>query len=275
MKAGRFYGIDVHIHWTFWLLIAIYLLAVAQSSGLAQGLLAVALILAVFFCVLLHEYGHALAARRFGIRTLDITLMPIGGLARLERLPDRPWQEFVIAVAGPLVNVAIAVLLLPLVLLDLITTPAAPAIQLGGSLLSQLMYVNIVLVVFNMLPAFPMDGGRVLRSLLAMKLGQLRATSIAARVGRWMALLFAIWAVFIQWNPMLLLLAGFIFVTGTMELLQVKMQSMQQQMQHDQEIFRRSYSWGNSGADDSAPPNSQEMIIDAIEVRRIDRNAGP
>ena len=133
MKVGRFYGIDVHVHWSFWLLIAIYLVSVARSGGLAEGLIAVTFILSVFLCVLLHEYGHAIAARRFGIRTLDITLMPIGGLARLERMPDKPMQEFYVAIAGPLVNVAIAGVLFLVKTLDVITAPAAPTVEFGSN----------------------------------------------------------------------------------------------------------------------------------------------
>lgn len=268
MKVGRFYGIDVHVHWSFWLLIAIYLVSVARSGGLAEGLIAVTFILSVFLCVLLHEYGHAIAARRFGIRTLDITLMPIGGLARLERMPDKPMQEFYVAIAGPLVNVAIAVILFLVKALDLITAPAAPTVDFGSNFVGQLMVVNVGLVLFNMLPAFPMDGGRVLRSLLAIKLGQMRATSIAARVGRWMALVFAIWAIFVDWNPMLLLLAGFIFITGTIELFQVKMRTMQEQSNFNAS-FQQSYQWRTPENQGSSGPSGNSEVIDAIDYKQI------
>ncbi len=223
MKIGTFKGIGVYIHWTFWLLMAVYLVMVSAQAGLAAGLVAVAFIMAIFACVLLHEFGHAAAAAAFGISTTDITLLPIGGVARLERMPKLPKQELLIALAGPAVNLAIAAVLL---------VPVGLGLQLGGSaafmggsdVLNQLLFANMVLVVFNMLPAFPMDGGRVLRSLLAMRKGHLRATQIAARIGRWMALLFAVYGL---WNgyPMLLLVAAFIFMAGTAELLAAKVQA--------------------------------------------------
>ncbi len=272
MKVGRYLGIDVHIHWTFWLLIFIYLVSVAKTGGLYEGVLAVSFIWSVFFCVLLHEYGHALAARKFGIRTLDITLMPLGGIARLERLPEKPVQELVVALAGPAVNLVISLVLLLVLFLDLIATPAAPSMEIGNSFLGQLMAVNLILALFNMLPAFPMDGGRVLRSLLAIKLGRLRATSIAARIGRWMALALAVWAIFVQWNPMLLLLAGFIFVTGTIELFQVRAQSVMQNMYEqagDSYRFEWSYGQGQDDSASSGASTKSDDVIDVVDYRKI------
>jgi Zn-dependent protease len=160
----------------------------------------------------LHEFGHALAARRYGIRTRDITLLPIGGVARLERMPENPRQELVVALAGPAVNVAIVILL------TLVLTPAALLGSLrefqlpGGAFLTRLLWANVVLVIFNLIPAFPMDGGRVLRAILAMLTGNHNtATQIAARVGQGLAIVFFLIGVFKGWNPFLILIALFVW----------------------------------------------------------------
>jgi Zn-dependent protease len=184
-KLGRVAGINVYLHPTFLLLLAF----IGAGQG---GLAAVLLLSATFFCVLLHEFGHALTARRFGIETEDITLYPIGGVARLRRMPRAPGAELLIALAGPAVN-ALIVLGLGLV----------RWLGFGGSLLSsspldqfvlELMVINAVLGIFNLIPAFPMDGGRVLRALLSGWLGRARATMIAAGLGRGLALLFGLYS---------------------------------------------------------------------------------
>jgi Zn-dependent protease len=276
MKIARIRGIDVRIHWTFWILILFYLVSVSRSSGLPEGLIAVAFIMSVFVCVLLHEFGHAIAASWYGIRTKDITLLPIGGVARLERLPDRPIQEFVVALAGPAVNVVIAILLIIPVSLRMLSGTAAPIVELGAGFFAQLMAVNVILVLFNLLPAFPMDGGRVLRSLLAMRWGHLRATQIAARLGRWMAVGFGIWAL-LSGNMLLLLLAVFVFIAGTAELLQAKVRSLQMPPSD-------GFSEGNAGTafnrygpfvyyTNVQQPADQEVIeadvVDAIDYRKL------
>ena len=222
MKVGTFGGIGVYIHWTFWLLIALFRVTSATSAGGAAGIMAALFVMSIFACVLLHEFGHVAAAAAFGIKTSDITLLPIGGVARLTRMPDRPYQELLIALAGPAVNVVIAGILLVILAFGIVVGGSAP---LMGSMdfLTQLLVANIVLVVFNLLPAFPMDGGRVLRSLLAMRTSHLRATEIAARVGRWMAFAFGVYAL-VSLNFGLLLVAGFIFFAGTAELWSVRMQ---------------------------------------------------
>ena len=211
---ARVVGIDVRIHITFLLLPLWFGYQGWLSGGAVGALQGAAFILALFFCVLLHEFGHALAGRRFGIRTRDITLLPIGGVARMENIPEKPSQELVIAVAGPAVNVAIGSLL-------------AVVLALTGGMMSgpetewrlalhELLFVNFGLVVFNMIPAFPMDGGRVLRALLAMGFGHLRATLIAARTGQGIAVLFAVGGFF--GNPMLVLIAMFVFSGAQQEL---------------------------------------------------------
>ncbi len=224
LHLGRWLGIDVYIHITFLLLLAF----IGLSHGLAARSVDAALSGVLFFaglfvCVLLHEYGHALAARRYGIATRDITLLPIGGLARLERMPDKPWQEFVVAVAGPAVNVVIAGgLFAGLLLRNSWQLPAGFSFTSGG-FVERLLVANVFLVLFNLLPAFPMDGGRVLRSLLAMRMEYARATGIAAAIGKGMAVLFGFAGLF--GNPMLLLIALFVWIGATQEAAAAQMKS--------------------------------------------------
>jgi Zn-dependent protease len=218
---GKLVGIDVYVHWTF-LLLVLFVLIGQFDGGVQAAVAAVAVLIGTFGCVLLHELGHALMARRYGIPTLDITLYPIGGVARLARLGDKPWEEFWIALAGPAVNVAIAAGLGMLFLLA--GEPFAPSLRSlhGGDLLRSLQVTNIILVVFNLVPAFPMDGGRVLRALLSTSLGRLRATEIAASLGSIFALVFVYLALFRGLGPMLLLVAGFTWIAGRQELAMVR-----------------------------------------------------
>src|SRR5262245_35243457 len=185
---GRAFGINVHIHWTM-LLLGLWILL--SNPGTA-ALFALALTGALFGCVVLHELGHALAARHYGIATRDITLYPIGGVARLERMSEKPWEEFWIAVAGPAVNVLIAGLLFSFLTFRCAIGRVFPLPPLGLSFLSHMMLINVVLVLFNLVPAFPMDGGRVLRAMLALRLGHLKATEIAVRVGVVLAVLMGL-----------------------------------------------------------------------------------
>ena len=190
-KIARLWGIDVYVHATFLLILAwvaySYWVQFERLNAVVGGIL---FILALFACVVLHEYGHALMARRFGVKTRDITLYPIGGVARLERIPEKPIEELWVALAGPAVNVVIAILLGAY----LVGTGAFQLSGLfsmtSGSFLPRLLAVNVMLVAFNLIPAFPMDGGRVLRALLAMRMDHLQATQIAATVGQGMAFVF-------------------------------------------------------------------------------------
>lgn len=219
LNLGTIAGIRLQVHWTFSLIIAwILLTSFFAGENLFRALYNVAFVLVLFCCVLLHELGHALAARLYGIPTRDITLLPIGGVARLERMPRKPSQELVVALAGPAVNVVIAGVLF-LVLTPVVRLSSLSLLPTGtGTFLQQLMLVNIALVVFNLLPAFPMDGGRVLRAMLAMFLNYVTATRVAALIGQ----LCAVGFVFLGFsNPMLFLIAAFIFFAASTEAQQV------------------------------------------------------
>jgi Zn-dependent protease len=214
IKLGNIAGIGVYIHWSFWLLPAWILLS--AGGGLAGALASVVFVFAVFGCVVLHELGHALMARRLGIGTRDITLYPIGGVASLERMPRRPAHELAIALAGPAVNVLIAAALFGLLVVGGIGTQGLLFDFAGGAFLANLLFVNVALVVFNMLPAFPMDGGRVLRAFMAMRLPYLRATEIAVRVGQTVAVVLGLVGLFS--GGTLLFVAFFVFVAAQAEL---------------------------------------------------------
>ncbi len=215
-NVGRLFGIEITIHATFWLLVGWFALgAWIQERSVAAVVASGGFILALFACVLLHELGHALMARRFGIPTRDITLLPIGGVARLERMPSEPRQELWVSLAGPAVNVVIAGLIFAGLWLGRSLPSLETAGVMQGSFWGRLMLVNVLLVAFNLLPAFPMDGGRVLRALLAMRTDEVRATSVAASVGRAMALLFALLGLVA--NPFLLLIALFVWMGAGQE----------------------------------------------------------
>lgn len=223
-RVGSIAGIALFVHATFVLLLAWVAVAEYQTSRSAmEALNGVLFVLAVFATVVLHELGHAMAARRYGIRTRDITLLPIGGVARLERMPREPRQELVVALAGPAVNVVIAALIyLVLSLMGGIPTFLDDASLSSGFLergfLVRLLAVNVWLVLFNLIPAFPMDGGRVLRALLAMRHGDYaRATETAARVGRFFALLFGVVGMFVLGNPLLVIIALFVWLGAAAE----------------------------------------------------------
>src|SRR5262245_46748492 len=220
-RLGSAFGIGIYVHWTFALLPLLVLINDWGKVGTA--VFDLVLIGAVFGCVVLHELGHALAARHFGIRTRDITLYPIGGVARLESTGNKPWEEFCIALAGPAVNVVIALGLGALWLAMVATNPVIAAETLLGHFVYWLMVLNIGMVVFNLLPAFPMDGGRVLRALLSGALGQLRATRIAAGIGMALAVVLAVVGIAYFQNPWLALIAGFVVIAGQQELQAVEM----------------------------------------------------
>ena len=223
-KLGRFAGIDVYVHATFLLLVGFfgvsYWLGGRSTMAIVEG---VGFILALFGCVVLHEYGHALTARQYGIPTRDITLYPIGGIARLERMPDKPRQELWVALAGPAVNVIIAAVLGAWLFFTNSFEPIARLGVASGSFLERLMMINISLVVFNLIPAFPMDGGRVLRALLATRMDYVRATQIAATLGQGIALVFGFVGLFSA--PTLIFIAFFVWIAAGQEAGMVQMRA--------------------------------------------------
>ena len=224
LKLGRFAGIDVYMHFTFLLLIGwVALLHWRQGQSIAAAAAGVIFILAVFLCVVLHEFGHALTARRYGIKTRDIILLPIGGVARLERLPTNPLQELWVALAGPAVNVVIATGLFIWLKFTASLEPLQALTMTTGPFLERIMAVNLFLVAFNMIPAFPMDGGRVLRAILATRKDYSRATQIAASIGQGIAVFFGLIGLF--YNPMLLFIALFVWIGAAQEASTAQMKS--------------------------------------------------
>jgi Zn-dependent protease/CBS domain-containing protein len=228
LNLGSIGGTAIRIHVTF-LLFLLWLCAVYYRQGGVdaawQGTLFIAIL---FLCVLLHELGHVFAARRYGVTTRDVTLWPFGGIASMEQMPEKPGQELIVALAGPAVNVLIAgVLLLWLGTRfnpESLTQIDNPAVSLAAKVAG----ANVILVLFNMIPAFPMDGGRVLRALLAMRLSNARATELAADIGKGFAIVFAILGIF--YNPMLIIIALFIFLAASGEAAQAQLGAVAQGM---------------------------------------------
>ena len=226
---GHFFGIETNVHWSFLLILAWAAFAAwrVEPSALAMGAGVVFTIL-MFSFVLLHELGHALMARRFGIQTRAITLLPIGGVAELERMPEKPREEFLVAIAGPAVNVVLA---LGFGALGWVLGALGLSGGVLGFLLGALTYANVALAVFNLLPAFPMDGGRVFRALLSASKGRVRATEVAATVGKVFAVGFGIYG--LLYSPMMILLAAFVWFAGQRELDFVRRQDEVRRHVHD------------------------------------------
>ena len=215
-KLGRFAGIDVYVHATFLLLLGwVGYSHWLENHSWGDVLDGVLFIVALFVCVVLHEYGHALTARRYGIKTRDITLYPIGGVARLERMPEKPIEELWVALMGPAVNVVLAAALFAYLSVTNSFVPLTNLTIASGSFAERLMVVNVSLVLFNLIPAFPMDGGRVLRALLAMRMDYVRATQVAANIGQGLAFVFGFIGLFS--NPFLLFIAFFVWIGASQE----------------------------------------------------------
>ena len=279
-KLGRFAGIDVFVHATFILLIGwvaySYWLQYRDWSRVFIGIL---FIIALFICVVLHEYGHALTARKYGIKTRDITLYPIGGVARLERIPDRPIEELWVALAGPAVNLVISVILIAYLVLTKGPTAILNLNLTEGSFLERLIVVNVTLVLFNLIPAFPMDGGRVLRALLALRLEYTQATQIAAYVGQAFALLFGFIGLFS--NPFLVFVALFVWIGAAQEASMVQMRTslggipVTRAMQTDFQILSPSDTLGRavelilSGAQQDFPVTDNGRVAGILERDRL------
>jgi Zn-dependent protease len=227
LKLGRIAGIGLFVHWTFLLLIG-YIIFSNYRAGhdAGQTTWSVVFVLSIFVTVLLHELGHALAAKRYHIDTKDITLLPIGGLARLEKMPEKPSEELVVAIAGPAVNIALAIitgLFIQLPAMNELSVQLSGGINASNFFLN-FFIVNIWLAVFNLIPAFPMDGGRVLRALLSMRLKRHVATQVAARIGQAIAVGFVLIGFFV--NPFLVLIGLFIFIGAQAEASYTQAQSM-------------------------------------------------
>lgn len=221
LKLFSVRGIDIRVHITFPLILiwAAFQFGVLGGGGIPGALFGVIVISLLFVLVTLHELGHSFAALNYGVPVERIVLLPIGGVAQLRHMPDNPKQELVIALAGPAVNVALAVLLGGVALLFglPIANPLASGISLTfGAIFSYVFFYNVVLAVFNMIPAFPMDGGRVLRSALALKVDYGRATDIAVRLGRGLAVLFGLFGL-LNGQFFTVLIAIFIFTGATQE----------------------------------------------------------
>jgi Zn-dependent protease len=217
LNLGSIAGIIIKVHWTFFLLITWIVFDEIKKGGNTESILYnIAFILTVFLCVVLHELGHALMAKRFKIETKKITVLPIGGIASLERIPESPKQEFLVAIAGPLVNVFIAILLyFTIPVTDILNHSLNDSLMFfaRSNLQNFLFYVflvNVGLVVFNLIPAFPMDGGRVLRAVLAMKMNRVKATQIAVNIGQFFAVIFLLFG--LLYNPILIFIALFVFL---------------------------------------------------------------
>jgi Zn-dependent protease len=228
LKLGKFFGIDLYVHATFWLLPLIVLLSGLMTGGGIEAIAEdLAFLFAIFGCVVLHEVGHALAAKAYGIGTRDITLYPVGGVASLEHMPEKPGREIAIALAGPAVNLVIAAALLGGLFLGQVLTPLPThfsELSTVDAFLARLLAANLVLALFNLLPAFPMDGGRVLRAILATWMTRLRATEAAVAVGSVVAVGFAAFGLLIP-NLALVAVAVVVFLLGQAELAAVRVQT--------------------------------------------------
>jgi len=211
LKFASFFGIPVRIHFTFPLILIAFGLEAGLRGGVGAAVWAVLLIISVFACVVLHELGHSLQVRRYGIAVRDIILLPIGGMARAEKIPEDPKQEIIVAIAGPVVNFAIAIVLFTLMFIG------PGPLDFDNSFLVNLLFINLVLGVFNLIPAFPMDGGRILRGLLAMRMDYLKATRYAKNVGQIIAIAFVVIGFKNTSFIMLPLVAVFVFVGAMTE----------------------------------------------------------
>lgn len=240
-KLGTYFGIDVYLHWSFFLLLAWVLLS---GGGVVDALVGALFLAAIFACVVAHEYGHALMARSFGIGTNDITLYPIGGIASLRAMPKKPREEIAVALAGPAVNIVLAFFLALFLLVTGQWTASSNSLESGvlsfGGFLMVVLVANVILAGFNLIPAFPMDGGRVLRAWLARKHDYATATHKAATVGRVFAVLFAIIAL-VKGLPLFLFLAAFIYFMAGVE-------RRHAYLERDLDAFRWSHDRFNQGS---------------------------
>jgi Zn-dependent protease/CBS domain-containing protein len=224
LNIGTIAGTAVRVHVTFLLFLG-WIFGVGWVAGGPEAAWqALAFLVLLFACVVAHEFGHIFTARAFGVSTPDVTLLPIGGVARLERIPEAPYEEFLVAIAGPLVNVAITIALIAVAGAQVNIGDLYAVESPDASMIDRLAAVNLFLAVFNMIPAFPMDGGRVLRALLAARLGFVRATKVAAFIGQGVA--FALGVIGVFSNPMLIFIAVFVYLAASSEAHAVAVRAM-------------------------------------------------
>lgn len=268
-QIAKFFGIPVQIHWTFGLIFVwVMYVGFKENWDWANIGWSMLFVMALFICVVLHEFGHALTARRYGVSTRDIILSPIGGVARLDRLPENPMQEFYVAIAGPLVNVAIMAILSPYLLLVTGDQREQLFSIVNGSnnvfirdltpvdfFVFGLIILNGTLALFNLLPAFPMDGGRVLRALLSLRLGRMRATRIAAYIGQFLAVLLAVYGIF-EGSPFTVFIGIFVFVMAANEYRMVRMDNALES-QTVADIVRTNFTKFHTA-------DSMEMVAEAV-----------
>jgi Zn-dependent protease len=286
LRIAKIFGIPVQVHWSFALLF-LFVIYVGKSHDESWTEISIKslVIIALFTCVVLHEFGHALSARYYNVNTRDITILPIGGLARLDKLPEKPFQEFIVAIAGPAVNVVIYIVLAVFVYFkyalqfsfrELLSNDSNTIIvsPIAGFLIT-IMQANFLLVAFNMIPAFPMDGGRVFRALLSIPAGRVKATKVAAVLGQTIAVgflvyallppivfflakkdIYASWFEFIDWpfQPVLALISFFVFYAARTEYKQVKLEGELTQLTVSQ-IMRTTFT----------PLQTSEPIHSAIQ----------
>jgi Zn-dependent protease/CBS domain-containing protein len=224
VNIGSIAGTAIRIHVTFLLFLIWIFVAGLATGGVNDAVNSLVFMILLFACVVAHEFGHIFTARAFGVATPDVTLLPIGGVARLERIPEKPSEEFLIAIAGPLVNVAIGIVLIGVAPTHLSVAHLAAMESPKLSMIDRLAEINLFLAAFNMIPAFPMDGGRVLRALLAIRLGHVRATEIAAMIGQWAAFGFGFLGLF--YNPLLIFIAIFVYLAAASEAQMVSLRAM-------------------------------------------------
>ncbi|HVK87591.1 MAG TPA: site-2 protease family protein [Kofleriaceae bacterium] len=244
-----------------------------RGANLATVLTGIGLVACVFAIIVVHELAHALVARRFGVVTQDIVLLPIGGMSRMEELPERPRQELLVSLAGPAVNVVLAGLLALYVWATGGAFRPSEALTLRGAFVAQLLWINVVLAVFNLLPAFPMDGGRALRAVLSLKLGRPRATRIASAIGKTLAALFVLLGLTGNW--LLMLIGVFVWVAASQESAQVALRSVIQgvpvtrAMIHQVEVLDAEAPIGDATAHMLASGHRQLPVLDHGHVAGI------
>ena len=214
-QIGQFFGIPLKIHITFWLLLLFIGLVTGQQGGLRGGIQGILLVILLFGCVVLHELGHSLMAQHFGIGVRDIILLPIGGVSQMEKIPDEPQKELFISAIGPIISLSLAFFFFIVARMFELNFSLQQASLLSGNLLINLFWINLILGIFNLLPAFPMDGGRVLRALLAMRMEYLQATHIAVSIGQIFAVFFVFFGIF--YNFWLALIGIFIYMGAEAE----------------------------------------------------------